>query len=52
MTVLTIAVLSVIIFGIVGAYLGYNKGFDKGFEAAIECFEEEVKDAYIQSEAE
>ena len=43
MVALTIVVLAVISFGLVGAFLGYDKGFDKGFDAAIECFEEEAR---------
>ena len=37
-------------FGVVGAFLGYSMGFDNGFEASLECYEEEVKNAYIQSD--
>lgn len=48
MVALAIVVLAVISFGMAGAFLGYDKGFDKGFEAAIECFEEEVKN--VQSD--
>lgn len=49
MVALTVVVLAMIAFGIVGAYLGYNIGFDNGFEAALECYEEEVRNADIQS---
>lgn len=30
--------------GLVGTMLGYYKGYDEGFEAALECYEEEVKE--------
>lgn len=49
MVALTVVVLAMIAFGIVGAYLGYDKGYDDGFEAALECYEEEIRNAHIQS---
>lgn len=42
--------LTVMVFGTVGAYLGYTVGFDNGFEAAIECFEEEVENVQSNSD--
>lgn len=52
MVALAVVVLAIISFGLVGGLLGYEIGFDEGFEAALKCYEEEMKNAYIQTETE
>ena len=49
MAAVIVVALAMLAGGIAGAFIGYSIGYEDGFDVALECYEEEIRNAHIQS---
>lgn len=50
MATIIFLLLVAVCFALIGGIIGFATGYDEGFETALECYEEEIKYAYLQSD--